>query len=52
MDKEELKNMLKEHVSIQITEEGNMCSDWLCIEVLFDDEVIIEADGPHKSHDD
>jgi hypothetical protein len=52
MTPEQLKEMLKEHLSVEVTEEGNMCADWLEVRVLFDDEVIATGKGPHKGFDE
>ena len=52
MTKEDMKKLLKESLTIEVTEEGSMCADWLEVSILFDGEVVATAQGPHKSFDD
>lgn len=47
----EIKTLLKEHLTIEVSEEGDMCADWLEVRVLFDGDVIAVAEGPHKGFD-
>ena len=49
--KEYLKQLLKDNLSIELSEESSPLYDWTEVRILFDGEVIAVAQGPAKQFD-
>ena len=42
---------IKKALSIEVTEQGDMCSEWVLVELKWDDEVISSTECLRKGND-